>query len=187
VSKITTEPTSQDLNYWATRPYLRQETQERVRKAEVVLVPREGFRDQEIRSFPVRTEEFHRFLKDALHDRHSVDVAIEDKEYKELALHSALIELGALVVAGFVAPLIVNIISDYINRRAEAAAKKEDAKVRFELTIVEQDKDSVRAVKIAYDGPATDFLPAMQKALAETPRVAVLPPPALPAPKPEDK
>jgi len=190
VSKITTEPTNQDLNYWASRPYLRPETQERVRKAEVVLVPREGFRDQEVRTFPVRTEEFYDFLKTALSDRHAVDLAIEDDEYKELALHSALIELGGMVVLAVVVPVVVNLISDYINRRAEASAKKDELKVSFDLTVVEQNQGSARAIKIAYNGPITDFLPAILNAVAETPRVVVVqtpPPPALPEAKPESK
>lgn len=169
----TFESTDQGIDYWASRPYLNAETQARLRQVEVVLLPREGFRGQDLLTFPVRTEEFYKFLKQELGDAHPVNLAIDDKDYKELALHAGLIELGTILVGSVLVPLLVNVISDYINRRAETTGKIDEPTVRVELIVQEQTPEAVRTTKLSYDGPAKDFLPSMKEAIQKAPGLAL--------------
>jgi hypothetical protein len=137
------------------------------------LLPREGFRGEDVLTFPVRTEEFYGFLKQELGNAHPIDLAVEEKDYKELALHAGVIELGALLVGSVLVPLLVNVISDYINRRAEATGKNDEPTVRVELIVQEQTPEAVRTIKLSYDGPATDFLPSMKEAIQNAPGLAL--------------
>ena len=174
---IKAEVTDQGLDYWASRPYLKEATRERLRQAEVILLPREGFQGKDLLTFPVRTEEFYGFLKRELGEDHPVDLAIEEEDYQELALHGALYDLGLLFVGGAFAGL-VSIITDYINRRAEG--KKEEATVRVQLIVQEEIEGVTRSVKLSYDGSADEFQSSMQAAIQNTPGVALSAPKPLP-------
>ncbi len=191
MTKARIEASNEDTAYWAARPYLCEETRAKLPKADVLVVPQEDFRGEDIVLFPVRTDEFYGFLKEQLGEKYSVELAIEDDGYKELALHSGLIILGTLVLTRLIAPIVVKVVSDYISQRLKGEAKKEAAQVRFEMIVQEQTADRIRAVKISYDGPALDFLPAMQEAIKQQPSPIVVDdtPPASPVqiPAPTEK
>ncbi len=168
VSHASIEQTDKGFAYWLARPFLTEDTRAKLQKAEAILIPREGFRDQEIPVFPVRTEEMFQFVRDELAGKLNVDIAIEDSEYKELALHSALLIIGGFVVTALAAPLVVNVVSEYLNRRLFNAPGSDPDKtvVRFELTIEDRVGDATRRMQVKYDGPASQFQNTMQSIVA---------------------
>lgn len=172
--KITIETCAENSAYWASRPYLGAKTRASIAVADVLLVPQEGFRGEDVRSFPVGTESFYSHLRDKLGDKHVIDLAIEEEEYKELALHSALIVLGTLVLKYVVAPIAVKVVADYIGQKLRGEAKKEAATVRFEMIVQEETASGIRAVKISYDGPALEFQQAMEGAIKQPPSAIVV-------------
>ena len=118
--------------------------------------------------FPVCTEEFFLHLKETLPSELPIEIAVDDAEYKEAALHSALIILGSIVAAGatlLVIPVVVNVVSEYINRRLFTDRERIETTVHWELTVV----DGTRAAKLTYEGPAIDFASEMQQAIAQLP------------------
>ena len=177
MAKIEIEETTEGLDHWLSRPYLLDEVRRSLASAKVLLVPQEGFRGRDVRVFPVGTEEFFNQLREKLPHDLGVEIAINDDDYKEVALHSALLIIGSVVVASVTLvglPVLVNVVSEYINRRLYSDKDKMDARVRWELTVV----DGSRAVKISYEGPAIEFQSDMQRAISELPKLA--PPPARP-------
>ncbi len=177
MGKIEIKETTRALDYWLSRPYLSSDVRRSLANAKVILVPEEGFRDRDVRVFPVGTEEFYNQLREKLPGDLPLEIAINEDDYKEVALHSAVLILGGLVVTGVtlvVLPVLVNVVSEYVNRRLYGDKDRAEAIVRWELTVV----DGSRAAKISYEGPAIDFQSEMQRAISELP--TMIPPPALP-------
>jgi hypothetical protein len=168
MGKTTVQPTDQGYEYWRTRPYLSDETRDAVKNAPVLIVPTEGFREQDIRVFPVQTEELFHFLREKMPPEATVEIVINDKDYKELALHGALLIVGSIVAGGatlFAIPVLVNVVSEYINRRLFTENEQKTTDVRWELTVV----DGTKATKLTYEGPAIDFRTEMLTAIAQLP------------------
>ena len=80
------------------------------------------------------------------------EILIEENEYRELALHSDLLAIGAILVKLAVAPLAVNLIAEYIKRRL--GSKKDDSS--FEVTIF-LSGDNEKTKTLHYKGPVKDF------------------------------
>jgi len=114
MSKATVEKAELGFEYWATRPYLKKETQERLKMAEILLVPKERFRENDMRVFPFGSDVLFARLQKELGGRFKVDVAIEDGDYKQLSLHSVLIDLGTFVVTSIAVPVLVSVLSNYL-------------------------------------------------------------------------
>jgi len=166
MANVRTEGTDKTLEYWANRPYLSDTVRQSLAQANVLVVPSEGFRDQEIQVFPVCTEGFYEVLRDELPPGTRLEIAINDSDYKELALHSATLIIASVVVGTttlLILPVVVNIVSEYINRRLFNEKDRKESIVRWELTVV----DGTRATKLTYEGPVTDFKDEMQRTVAE--------------------
>ncbi len=177
MAKIEKTETTQTLDYWLSRPYLSEDVKNGLSRAKVLVVPHEGFRGKDIRSFPVGTESFLEYLGENLPGDVPVEIAINDEDYNELALHSALLIIGSAVVGSFLAPILVNVVSEYVNRRLSGEKQKKETTVRWELTVV----DGTRAAKLSYEGPAIEFQPEIQKALSDF-ALPAPPQPQLPSP-----
>lgn len=145
------ESKDQNRPYWISRPYLTDDVKASIERAAVVILPREGFRDYQGPVFPVGTEEIFHLLKTGLPAGSFAEIATNDDDYHELALHSATLILGAFLVTSIVAPLVVNLLSDYVNRRCSSDEK---ATVRFEMKV---EDGAGRTASISYDGPAKQF------------------------------
>jgi hypothetical protein len=177
MDRIQIEETVQNRDYWITRPYLSEAVRQSLAQSNVLLVPQEGFRGQDVQVFPVCTEDFFSHLKEELSSDFAVEIAIDDTEYREAALHSALLILGSIVVGGVtlvVIPVIVNVVSEYINRRLYNEKDREETRVRWELTVV----DGPRATKLTYEGPAVDLSSKMAQAIEQL--SATIPPSSTP-------
>lgn len=166
MSYFTIEETDKTFQYWHTRPYLSDEIREALSRSTVMLVPQEGFRGKDIRVFPVGTEDFVDHLKRTLPSDLQVELAITDDDYKEVALHSAVLIIGSIVVGGatLLGPVLTDVVSEYIKRRLFSDKERRETTVRWDLTMV----DGTKATKITYDGPAIDFPEQMRNALSQS-------------------
>jgi hypothetical protein len=156
------ENTDEDFNSWSGRDFLSDQVRKSILNKNVLIVPIEKFRDYSNPLFPVGTEELFHYLKDNSENKLSVEVCIDDEDYKELALHSDLIIICGFVVTVFVAPILVNLISSYIENRWVKKSHKESTKLKVEITVVDNDKGSK---KFKYEGAAKDFKETMNEAL----------------------
>lgn len=155
--------TEAGFDYWSRRPSLSPTIQQAVREADIVLVPFEGFRDYQGVLFPVGTEELVQNLREQLDPNLKFDVAIEDTDYKELALHGDLVIIADFLVKYIVAPVAVGLIVDYLRKRLGSRFRSAD--VRSSL-IVDQSEESVRrTMRISYEGPASTFEAVFKDAL----------------------
>ena len=147
--EYSTENTTENFETWINRPFIPDELKPQLRKANVLIVPREGFQEYPGPMFPVGTEELFHFLRDNSNENITVDICISDNDYHELALHDAFLIVGAFVINNIALPLIINLISNYISNR-----RSDKKRIKVEFTIVENDG---RATHVLYEGPAEDF------------------------------
>ena len=152
-SEVIVTDSSENFDTWLNRKYISEDTKKELKKADVLLVPMEIFRGEDIVAFPVLTEEIYQFLKTKLSPEKQVDICIEDKDFKELALHSALLVLGSFVVTMVVAPMLVNALYDYI--KSKILNKIEKRGVKVSLTIINKDGT---AKNLTYEGDAEKFV-----------------------------
>lgn len=166
--------TERDLTYWHTRPFVSPALRARIEKAPILLVPQEGFRDYAGPVFPVGTEEMFRRAQENAPAGGPFEVCISDEDYKELALHESLfivatIAIGSLVVA----PIVVNIVSDFLKGKLFSPAKEKTATAKFTLIVSETStKDAKRrAIEMKYEGPVDKLEPTFTARLGELKRL----------------
>ncbi len=179
------EPTDKGLAYWRSRPFIGEDVRRHLSQASVLVVPQEGFRDVSEPLFPAGTEELLAHLRDVIPAEIGIDICIEDGAYRELALHSDLLILAALVVRDIACNLVASGIYDYLKARLGSRAK--NTNVRFQMTVEHDSGHERRAAVISYEGPVEGFQDTLQKAIlsAQEPvaRADVPKPPRLPGRK----
>lgn len=160
-SRLTVRPSAESLVTWANRSYITDRTREQLLLADVLIVPNEGHIDRpDLVYFPVNTEDLLLSLKETEELGFCADICIEDQDFKELALYSDVITIATIVCTIFVAPLVVNIVSDWIDRKARR--RRDDVEVRSKYTVHYPTGESV---DISYEGPSETYLEFMIDAL----------------------
>jgi hypothetical protein len=148
-----------DVNFetWVNKKFITDNIRQQLSNKDVLIVPSEGFRDLKFPVFPVKTEEVFNFLKKEFPKDVSVDICIEDKDYKEVALHADLVIISTFIVTSVALPVLINVLSSYISKKL---FKPESANVRVAITAVKKDGN---AFNIEYEGPAKEFSSISEK------------------------
>jgi len=149
---------SENFDTWINRKYISEELKNNLRKAHILLVPTEGFRERNIPVFPVKSEELFTYIRNTLPSDFKVDMCIRDEDYRELALHADSVILADLVVTALVFPILVDIIGEYIKQKI--LKYKEKRRVKVSLTVVDEEGKSKN---LTYEGSAEDFGGIMEK------------------------
>jgi hypothetical protein len=145
------------------KEYVTEDLRRALQDVDVLLVPRDGFREHDGPLFPVGTEE----LLQAFRDRAGTlraDVAVEDADYRELALHADVLTIATVVVTAGVVPIVVDVIGEFIKRRIWK--QNDDRVVRAEILVTRSRGDETQSARITYDGPADGFSKSMAEAVA---------------------
>jgi hypothetical protein len=149
---LTLRPSRASVASWAEKPYIDSGLRQELLKANVLLVPTEGYGDErELIFFPSGTEDFLNFLRNAQSENENlvVDICIKEEDYKELALHDDLLVLAGSVVSLFVAPVVTALIANYIQNRL--GSRKKDTVVKASMTLYDENG---RSIEVSYEGPA---------------------------------
>ena len=149
-NKIDVEESQNTFDYWINRPYISENLKGSLSKTNVLIVPLEGYYDKGP-VFAGFSERLLTFLKNSGYQGLLPDICIEEGDYVELAQHGrTLIIVGAFVLTSIIAPIFVNLVSDFIKQRLGA----EDKRIKIEMTVV--DKDG-KGKQFRYEGSADSF------------------------------
>lgn len=154
------EESEENFSTFLDRPNISPDRKEVLRKANVLIVPRDGFRGRPEPVFPVGTSELYQYITEHSGNEISIDICIEETQYKELALHGALIVLGGFVLTAIIAPVMATLIADYIKERF--SSKDKSAEIKVEFTVIKENGD---ASKLLYEGPASTFKDTIKPSL----------------------
>lgn len=135
-----------------------------VERAGLVLVPDDGFRDFTGPVFPQGTMEFLQFLREHASDGTDVEIAVEDAEYREVAVHFDVVRLATVFVEYAAAPVATGLIAAYL--KDWLGSRFTSAQVRAAISVHRKDGMAEQALQISYEGPATTFEKTMSEAIA---------------------
>ncbi|OOR21735.1 hypothetical protein [Bacillus cereus] len=134
-----------------SKSYFPKEYEEDLKKANLLLIPYEGFKTIEDPVFPEETMKFYEFIKDYSDERLIGDICISDDNYVELELHADLISLANMVIDTAVLPITLGLITNYISQKLQE--RKGDLKIKVNMTVVDGEKSTT----ISYEGDADKF------------------------------
>jgi hypothetical protein len=160
---LTVVPRSESLASLIATYKLSPGLRSRVDSAEVLLVPSRGYMDDDSLYFPQGTPELLSLLEHDLPKGTVVEAALDEDEYRELALHGIIITLATIFCSVVLFPLVKDLLVRFIDeRRAKAHATEVTCRARI---LVATSKDS-SYTEITYNGPAAGFQEALSNAAA---------------------
>lgn len=152
------------FEYWSNAESLSLETQTAIQGSDLVLVPAEGFGDYVEPVFPKGSDELFQFLCNHVPSGMKVELAAEDKDYKELGLHADTFYVATVLVRLLVAPVAVGLIVEYLKSRLGSRLNKTE--VRASMILDQTDGPNSKTLRLSYEGPAIAFEKTMREALS---------------------
>jgi hypothetical protein len=135
----------------AQKPYVPEDLRSAIEFASLVIVPREGFRDEGGPLFPAGTLQLLDHINDAAPEL-VVAVPVSDEDYRELSLHDAQLTLGTFLLTLIAAPIFVNLVTEFIKKKT--GGNEQTAKVDLIMNVR---KPNGHTTEISYKGPAVYF------------------------------
>ncbi|MDO0823321.1 hypothetical protein [Desulfosporosinus nitroreducens] len=132
-----------DLEPYLEKHIRNDELAKEIRNADIVLIPYNNFREINGPIFSEETVRFYAYLTDNLGGR-TVEICVEEEDYKEIALHDETFNLGIMFLNGMLLPVLVNIISEYIK------SLRGEKRANVKVTVVQREENSYREFK--YEG-----------------------------------
>lgn len=147
------EESTDSFSSWLARPYISDQLKKQLAKANVLILPTEGFRDKPEPLFPEGTEGLFSYFQDNKNESLHIDILVEDEEYKEYALHYDLVNIGVFLVVNIITPIFTGLLTNYIQNKLGSKVNKSD--ITVELIVVDNMK--MKATRLQYQGPAVEF------------------------------
>lgn len=162
--QLRIQPSNETFHGFIERGLISEDTRERISKANVLMIPNEGYVERaDLIYFPSGTSELYQFLKENQSEELSIDICLEEKDYKEVALHADWLMLAGFIVTSIVAPLFVDLLGEYIKRHL---GKRESGTCVKSRLIIREDKDG-RYIDYTYEGPASEYRNVMSRAISK--------------------
>ena len=151
---LTTKPSEKSFQTSIERDFLGHELKEKLLATNLLFVPNQGYMDKsELLYFTVGTSDLHQYIIDKNIDGLRADICLEEKDYKEVALHADWLIIAEFIVKEVVAPLFVALLAEYIMKKL--GNKKEETNIKSKFTLV--DEKTGEHTEYKYEGPAKDY------------------------------
>lgn len=161
---ITSRAVSKNFESVISHDYIGKELKERLGNMNALMVPNEGYQDkQDLLYFPSGTSDLFHYLLEKQDDSLKVDISLEEKDYKELALHADWMILAEFIVKDIVAPLLVALVAEYIIKHL--GKRRYSTSVKSKLTVVDEKKG--KQIEYTYEGPASQYRDVMLNAISK--------------------
>ncbi len=148
------------------KPYVPEEFIDDIKKANLLIIPNEGFRDEGDLLFPETTREFFDFLKENANTEIIADIAISDDDFQLIELHSAVIEVAKIIVQWAVLPIATSMIASFLYELVKKYHRKpEDTSARVQ--IITEETTTKKSKRITYEGPVSGIKDALDQATKE--------------------
>lgn len=151
--------TDTDINFETLlqKEYIPQKYIEDIKKANVLIIPNEGFRDNDGCFFPECTSEFYMYLKNQ--KEIETEICIDDDEYKKIELHADIVYVATIIIQYVILPIVTGVIASYLYGKANSMNKdRKDANASVHIIVEKNGKSK----KIDYEGSIENFEEAMK-------------------------
>jgi hypothetical protein len=161
---LTEESSKESFDFYMGRPYIGEDLRTRLLAADALIIPNEGYGERtELVYFPSGTSDLYQFLADKNIEGLKIEICIEDDDYKEIALHYDWLSIAGFVVTALVAPLVVELIADYI--KEHLGKRVPETNVKSKLIVLEE--KGGRNIIYTYEGPASEYQKIMSDAISK--------------------
>ena len=145
------------------KPYVPEAYLNDIKQADLLIIPNEGFRNEDDVLFPETTRDFFEYLKENEHVGIVADIAISDENFQRIELHSAVIEVAKIIVQWGVLPIATNMISTFLyNLVCRYHRKPEDTSAKVQIIV--EETETKKSKKITYEGPVSGVKDALDRA-----------------------
>ena len=114
IENLIIENSIETFESWITKDFLSDKTKKSLQRASILFVPSIGFREENVPTFPVLTEEIYNYFQENLPAEIIAEICIDDENYFEIALHSDYKRIGNFVVKAVVIPIFAAVLTAYI-------------------------------------------------------------------------
>ena len=160
---LSVEPSAKNFEYWLNRPYVDDGLRSSLSNVNLLIVPWETYPGYDGPVFPQGSDVLLSFLQTESPKEIVADACISDDDYLDLTLHHDIIEVGMMVVSSFIAPIVVDRVKKYLEKRRD-----DELHIKIRLTIVNADHS---AKEISFEGPYQAFEPTVRKVLGQDPTI----------------
>lgn len=145
------------------KEYIPTEYLDDIKKANLLIIPNENFRDEGDVLFPETTREFLDFIREFPNDEIISDIAISDEDFKRIELHSAVIEVAPIIVQWVVLPIATSMIASFLYDLVKKYRRKpEDTSAK--VKIITEETETKKSKMITYEGPVSGVKDALDQA-----------------------
>lgn len=145
------------------KEYIPMEYLNDIKKANLLIIPNENFRDEGDVLFPETTREFLDFIREFPNDEIISDIAISDEDFKRIELHSAVIEVAPIIVQWVVLPIATSMIASFLYDLVKKYRRKpEDTSAK--VKIITEETETKKSKMITYEGPVSGVKDALDQA-----------------------
>ena len=145
------------------KEYIPKDYIEDIRKANLLILPNESFRDEGDILFPETTREFFEYIKDNSEDNIVANIAISDENFQLIELHSAVIEVATIIVQVLVLPVATSMIASFLYELVKKHHRKpEDTSAKVQ--IIAEETATKKSKVILYEGPVLGIKDALDQA-----------------------
>lgn len=145
------------------KPYIPTEYMDDIKRANLLIIPNENFRDEGDVLFPETTREFLDFIRDAKTEEVVADIAISDEAFQRIELHSAAIEIATIIVESALFDIAIGLIGSFLYdllKKYHRKAEETSAKVK----IITEETDTKKSKMITYEGPVSGVEDTLKQA-----------------------
>jgi hypothetical protein len=149
--RVDVSQTEKDREYWATRPWISNDASQKLRAADVLIIPWENFREGHPALFPQGTTDFLSSLVHRLPEN-AFAVAVDQEMFEEIALHARRVRWPTIMVTAVLLPLLVNVLTELAKKLIDEHPHEQS----IQMHLLVEGKHG-HCIEIDYDGPANDL------------------------------
>lgn len=148
------------------KDYIPKDYMDEIKRANLLIIPNEGFSDSGDVLFPETTREFLDYIRDSSEEDIVADIAISDEDFQRIELHSAVIEVAKIIVQWAVFPIATSMIAAFLYDLVKKYRRKpEDTSARVQ--IITEETKTKKSKMITYEGPVSGVKDALDQAVKD--------------------
>lgn len=161
--KIEIEETDITFDSIYDKSFIPQDYIEDIKKADILIIPEENFREEGDVLFPETTREFLEYLQEQIPKDMSVDIAISDEDFRKIELHSDLVNVATIIVSSTAFSIACSMVASFLYDMAKKLLKRPQD-LNAKVKIISEETKTKKTKSITYEGPVSGIKEALEQA-----------------------
>lgn len=162
-TKIEIEETDITFESIYDKPFIPQAYIEDIKRADILIIPEESFREEGDILFPETTREFLEYLQEEIPKDMSVDIAISDVNFRKIELHSDLVNVATIIVSSAAFNIACGLVASFLYDMAKKLLRKPED-LNAKVKIISEETKTKKTKSITYEGPVSGIKDALERA-----------------------